>query len=1051
MGKLQQDEIKWVLSVQSSEAQQEIHKLTQETKALTKEQRSYQKQMQDLVAQGKKNTEEYRNLEEEYKRLGEKIKSNEEAQAELTNKLDLSAMSMNQLKKRAKELREQLNATARADNPKAWDEQRAQLQAVEAQMNSLRGGGASLANSLSAIPGPAGMAVSSLQSVGASLKALALNPIIMAVVAAFMLLKTAIEGSDEGRTKLEGWFNAMKSVFDSLKRIVTEFGKLLYSVVTFDMDGIKQHIAAIGDIGASVTENAQAAYEAALAEDALNDAIERNNDITEVNKSRISELRLITKDTTQSIEDRIAANKELMALEEDNYKRQLANVNGQYRVFVLKNKNLIDAMKRNNAAQFAEVERYMAMVNEGTELTYQQRIELANLVNQITATLDAGTEEEKAKFRAFFTDLSKMQKEYNDGRRRDVTTDAEIRKSAAAEAKAQAQQAKQNAIKRLEDEATAELNALKKRYADKLITQAEYERQSEALALKQLERKKALSVLDQSERLNVESQLLDAQIRANEKQIKAKEEEDKKELESLKKRLEDANRIVERAYADRFAELQRQSAAGAITEEEFQARKLLLDREIAEERLQINANYQEALMSSNIQTETLRVEAVQAANDAIAKSETDLQNKRIEIMRRTEFAARDLRKSLGLQTAADELKLQQETITASAEARRVLMLGENYRTRELSKAEQAKKLALDEAEKMALLRSETDYENKKITLKRQYGLASIAEQLQVQLDGLAEQHRRGLISEQEYEIAKQELRLQKATEVQMQLTTLIGNAVNTLQQMELTAIDEKYAREIEAAHGNADAVARIEQQREAEKLSIQKKYADLQFAVKVSQIVASTAVAIMQGYAQLGPIAGSVAAAMLAVTGAAQVAIANAERQKVKRMTPTGTGGGTPVRVASGREDGGYIDVEREQDGRRYRAAFEPNRRGYVNRPTVIVGEGANAREWVASNAALSNPTVAPIIAALDAHQRAGTIAHADMREVLRTVGRESGGYIGGSANATPSPATDNRMLDKIFAILDDLHSNGVKADVYLDEFEAQQARKRETEDITTR
>jgi hypothetical protein len=55
----------------------------------------------------------------------------------------------------------------------------------------------------------------------------------------------------------------------------------------------------------------------------------------------------------------------------------------------------------------------------------------------------------------------------------------------------------------------------------------------------------------------------------------------------------------------------------------------------------------------------------------------------------------------------------------------------------------------------------------------------------------------------------------------------------------------------------------------------------LQFGVKISEIIANTAVAIMMAYAQLGPIGGSIAAAMLAVTGAAQLALAKAEYDKV--------------------------------------------------------------------------------------------------------------------------------------------------------------------------
>ena len=89
--------------------------------------------------------------------------------------------------------------------------------------------------------------------------------------------------------------------------------------------------------------------------------------------------------------------------------------------------------------------------------------------------------------------------------------------------------------------------------------------------------------------------------------------------------------------------------------------------------------------------------------------------------------------------------------------------------------------------------------------------------------------------------------------------------------------------------------------------------------MKASQIIADTSVSIMKALGELGPIAGPVAAALMGITGAAQLAAANAERQKVKRMSLNGAGGSagaSGARVATGLESGGSIDVERRQDGK---------------------------------------------------------------------------------------------------------------------------------------
>ena len=125
-------------------------------------------------------------------------------------------------------------------------------------------------------------------------------------------------------------------------------------------------------------------------------------------------------------------------------------------------------------------------------------------------------------------------------------------------------------------------------------------------------------------------------------------------------------------------------------------------------------------------------------------------------------------------------------------------------------------------------------------------------------------------------------------------------------------VDAKYDAEIEAAQGNTEEVERLENEKAQKKLDIQKKYADVNFAIKASQIIADTAVSIMKAYADLGPIAGSIAAALMGVTGAAQLASAKAERDKIKNMTLSGSNSGssgTGARVATGRQSGGKIDV----------------------------------------------------------------------------------------------------------------------------------------------
>lgn len=323
------------------------------------------------------------------------------------------------------------------------------------------------------------------------------------------------------------------------------------------------------------------------------------------------------------------------------------------------------------------------------------------------------------------------------------------------------------------------------------------------------------------------------------------------------------------------------------------------------------------------------------------------------------------------------------------------------------------------------------------------------------------------ITQQEYEQRVQQLKKESFMKQAEYYTNLFSNAVTSLQNAEMANVDARYDAEIKAAEGNTALQEKLEKKKANEKLKIQKKYADVNFAMQVAQIISNTAVSIMKAYSELGPIAGSVAAALMGVTGAAQLAVANAERQKVKRMTLNGSASGTSSagsRVASGRESGGRIDVEREQDGKHFNAEYAPGKRGYVDHPTVIVGEGPRGRskEWVASNAALENPTIAPLINLMDAAQRAGQIRTFDMSKYLMAMqGRALGGSIarqsarispetasGGadfyvrtqeSAHRDAGNATSGRNNDELLELLRELKRDGIRSFVSLSDLDAKQ------------
>lgn len=336
------------------------------------------------------------------------------------------------------------------------------------------------------------------------------------------------------------------------------------------------------------------------------------------------------------------------------------------------------------------------------------------------------------------------------------------------------------------------------------------------------------------------------------------------------------------------------------------------------------------------------------------------------------------------------------------------------------------------------------------------------EQLQTALDNQ-------YITQEEYEKKVQQMKKDSFMKQAQYYTELFSNAVGALQNAEMANVDAKYDAEIKAAEGNTALQEKLEKKKANEKLKIQKKYADVNFAMQAAQIISNTATSIMKAYSEMGPIAGSVAAALMGVTGAAQLAVANAERQKVKRMTLNGSASGSSSvgsRVASGRESGGRIDVEREQDGKHFNAEYSPGKRGYIDHPTVIVGEGPKGRskEWVASNAALENPTIAPLIHLMDTAQRAGQIRTFDMGKYLMAMqGRALGGSIGPApyplrTRSVPSLSgadsyvatqefthrdagitASGRSNDELLALLRELRDNGIHSHISLTELDAKQ------------
>ncbi|DBA55730.1 TPA_asm: tail tape measure [Porphyromonas phage phage022a_WW2931] len=555
----------------------------------------------------------------------------------------------------------------------------------------------------------------------------------------------------------------------------------------------------------------------------------------------------------------------------------------------------------------------------------------------------------------------------------------------------------------------------------------------------------------------------------------AKAEKDR--IESVKSASVEEIRLFEETQTRIRLEAKKQQAAGKITAETYGSIVSATEKASADFRLEQYRELYRTLENLEVKNGKDKKRALDEASAAILKSEEAVIDKRIalnaslaaigekaleKVLRKQQEAKEKAEKARVASKASDEMRQQFGLVDPDFETKMKLAALDEYYRQELKKykdnAEVRQRLAKVYAQAKAKI--EIDAEAEKLQTIAGMGFAGQLAAFAQELISLRDQHRQGLLEEQEYQKKKADLR-KRFTEFSVKAVTEIASAAaGYMQEQEMIAVDQKYASEIAAAQGNQEKLREIEEKKEAEKLAIQKKYADINFIIKASEIIANTAVAVMRAMAELGPIAGPIAAVAMSAAGTLQLAVANQERMKVKNAQPGGGGSsssstsGMPMRVASGREDGGYIDVEREQDGKRFRAMHEPRRRGYVDRPTVIVGDGpaGRSREWVASNDALSNPTVAPIIRMLDAAQLSGQIRTIDMSAVLRRqlVGHRSGGYIAGSASRvdTPPPATlpvgsnDRavRAMERFIDTMERAGREGIRSTVVLSELQRKQA-----------
>lgn len=178
-------------------------------------------------------------------------------------------------------------------------------------------------------------------------------------------------------------------------------------------------------------------------------------------------------------------------------------------------------------------------------------------------------------------------------------------------------------------------------------------------------------------------------------------------------------------------------------------------------------------------------------------------------------------------------------------------------------------------------------------------------------------------------------------------------------------------------------IAKMDAALDLERAKNDRKQAVREKALALSQAAINTALAVTKllDIPWLAVAAG--------IMGAAQIAIIAA----------------TPIPELPGAETGGSL-VQRSQDGRRFRAEYAPQKRGFINRPTVITGE--NGLEYVIPSEAMQNPAIRSIIDNIEVARLNKSLASVNFNDIINRrliPGRQSGGYI------SQAPANQQRQI----------------------------------------
>lgn len=256
------------------------------------------------------------------------------------------------------------------------------------------------------------------------------------------------------------------------------------------------------------------------------------------------------------------------------------------------------------------------------------------------------------------------------------------------------------------------------------------------------------------------------------------------------------------------------------------------------------------------------------------------------------------------------------------------------------------------------------------------------------------QQNKTMIAQQE-EDARQAIQ-QAAIDTGNQLLQSAGQLFSLMQSREVSAVEKRYKSQINAAKKAGKDTTKLEEQMEAEKAAIQKKYAQKQFKLQVLQIIAATAQSIANVWKTWSaqPAIAAALSALAAAQGAIQLATAKAQADQ-----------------AAGLYEGGYSEG--------YTAKGDPHKQAGV----IPVHQN----EFVANHHAVANPEIRPLLDVIDRHQKIGDIRMLNATRMLEEAyggGRARGGYTDSGDPLDNPGVAFRREDDEVMQLLRAIESN---------------------------